>query len=98
VPALVPEDRWRLAIQDAVRFFARWSLKAERLGWTSTDLLGLVPVSANAPPSFSRMSRVDQTGLIWLLQGRRVTSLSETEATIRNLTTGSVTTYRKNLS
>src|SRR5262245_32954371 len=89
-PALVPEDRWRLAIQDAIRFFARWSLKAERLGWSSADLLGLAPVPDNPSPSYNRLARYDGMGLCWLLQGKRVTSLSETEATIRNPKTGSI--------
>ena len=41
------------------------------------------------------MSRYDETGLIWLLQGREVVALTEATASIRNPETGTVTVYRR---
>ena len=93
-PDHVPVERWRMAVTDGGRFLARWGLEAESLGWTAADLFGLAPVPDRPQPSFSRMSRLDQMGLIWLLQGRRVTEMSATAATIRNPRTGVVTVYR----
>jgi hypothetical protein len=46
-------------------------------------------------PSYSRLSRHDCTGLLWLLQGRRVVALTDGTAAIQNPTTGNVLTYRK---
>jgi hypothetical protein len=94
-PALVPADRWRQAVEDGKRFLARWGGQAESLGWTSADLFGLHPVPANPHPSYSRLSRYDATGLIWLLEGREVIALTADTATIRNPATGAITTYRR---
>ena len=57
------------------------------------------PVRAPKPPakphpSYSRLSRYDETGLIWLLQGRPVVALTETTAAIEN-PAGTITTYRR---
>jgi hypothetical protein len=40
-PALVPVERWRLAVEDGRRFLAKWGEQAESLGWDSRDLFGL---------------------------------------------------------
>jgi hypothetical protein len=48
----------------------------------------------HAKPSFSRLSRYDETGLIWLLQGRPVVALTETTAAIQS-STGALTIYRR---
>jgi hypothetical protein len=71
-PDLVPVDRWRAAVQDGQRFLARWGDQAEALGWTARDLFGLDRPPEKPHPSYSRLSRYDETGLIWLLQGREV--------------------------
>jgi hypothetical protein len=68
---------------------------AEALGWTSADLFGLHTPPAKPHPSYNRLSRYDQVGLCWLLQGRRVTAFTESTAAIENPATGSITTYRK---
>jgi hypothetical protein len=94
-PALVPVERWRQCVQDGKRFLAKWGEQAEALGWTSADLFGLHQVPAKPAPSYSRLSRYDCTGLIWLLQGRAVVALTADTATIRNPATGSLTTYRR---
>jgi hypothetical protein len=39
------------------------------------------PLTAGGAP-YSRLSRYDETGLIWLLQGREVAALTETTAMI----------------
>ena len=83
-PDLVPVDRWQQAIADGQHFLARWGEQAEALGWTAKDLFGLHRPPANPHPSYSRLSRYDETGLIWLLEGRPTIALSATEAAIRN--------------
>ena len=50
---------------------------------------------AKPHPSFSRLSRYDLTGLLWLLQSREVVAVTEATATIKNPLTGNVTIYRK---
>ncbi len=93
-PDLVPIDRWQLAVQDGRRFLAQWGEQAQALGWTAKDLFGLQTPGAKPHPSYSRLSRYDETGLIWLLQGRPVVALTETTAAIQN-PTGAITTYRR---
>jgi len=94
-PVHVPEDRWRQCVRDGSRFLARWSEQAQALNWSSADLFGLAPVPANPHPSFSRLSRYDQAGLVWLLQGKEVIALTADTATIRNPAMGGLTTYRR---
>ena len=93
-PDLVPVDRWQAAVEDGRHFLARWAERAEALGWTARDLFGLTPVPGHAEPSFSRLSRYDETGLIWLLQGRPVVALTEATAAIQS-STGALTIYRR---
>jgi hypothetical protein len=93
-PALVPVDRWQRCVEDGWRFLARWGEQTEALGWTARDLFGLQALPAKPHPSYSRLSRYDETGLIWLLQGRPVVALTETTAAIQN-PTGAITTYRR---
>jgi hypothetical protein len=85
---------WQLAIEDGRRFLARWGYQAEALGWTARDLFGLVPVPAKPVASYRRLSRYDQSGLIWLLRGRPVVALTETTAAIEN-PTGAMTQFRR---
>jgi hypothetical protein len=74
------------AISDARRFLAEWGAKAERLGWMGQDLFGL---HLTAP-----LARYDLMGLVWLLRGRPVIALTETEALIRNVS-GSTLRFRR---
>jgi hypothetical protein len=69
---------------------AKWGEQAEALGWTVRDLFGLHKPPEKPHPSYSRLSRYDETGLIWLLQGRPVVAIT----TIKNPI--GVTIYRKN--
>ena len=93
-PDLVPVDRWQLAVQDGRRFLARWGEQAEAFGWTARDLFGLHTSLAKPHPSYTRLRRYDETGLIWLLQGREVVALTEATAAIQNAT-GAITVYRR---
>jgi hypothetical protein len=93
-PELVPVDRWRLAVEDGRRFLARWGEQAEALDWTARDLFGLHMPPAKPHPSYSRLSRYDETGLIWLLRGREVIALAEATAAIQT-PTGATTIYRR---
>jgi hypothetical protein len=93
-PDLVPVDRWRAAVQDGQRFLTRWGDQAEALGWTARDLFGLDRPPEKPHPSYSRLSRYDETGLIWLLQGREVVALTDATAAIQS-STGAITTYRR---
>jgi hypothetical protein len=92
-PELVEPDRWQQAVNDAETFLARWSKQAHVLGWTARELFGLHPVPERPAPTFRRLSRYDSTGLIWLLQGRPVIALTDTEAAIQGAGGGVV--YRK---
>jgi hypothetical protein len=94
-PALVDVSRWQQCVEDGKRFLAKWGEQAEALGWDSRDLFGLHRPPERPHPSYSRLSRYDATGLIWLLQGRRVTALTADTAAIENPATGSITTYRR---
>ena len=93
-PDLVPTERWQQAVADGQRFLARWDKQAHALGWTAKDLFGLYPMSAHAKPSFNRLARYDEIGLIWLLDGREVVVLTDATAAIKNAI-GNVTIYRR---
>jgi hypothetical protein len=45
-------------------------------------------------PTYRRLSRHDETGLIWLLRGRQVLALTESTAAVES-PTGAVTVYRR---
>ena len=91
-PDLVPAERWRQAVEDGRAFLARWADQAEALGWSPRDLFGL-PKPPAPHPSYSRLSRYDETGLVWLLQGREAVALTEATASIKGTCT--ITIYRK---
>ena len=93
-PDWVPAGRWQQCVEDGRAFLAQWGEQAEALGWTSRDLFGLFPVPENPHPSFSRLSRYDHTGLIWLLHGCPVIALTEASAAIQS-PTGTITIYRR---
>ncbi|MGN8119955.1 hypothetical protein [Labrys sp. 22185] len=79
-PTIDPR-RWERAKQDAVEFLADWGEQAAELGWTAQELFGLHPV---AP-----LTRYDAMGLVWLLNGKEVTAITDRTAKI-----GATTYYR----
>jgi hypothetical protein len=74
--------------------FSEYGARRLRLGWTSRDLFGLHQVPDKPAPDYRRLIRYDETGLIWLLQGRPVVALTANIAAIEN-PTGAVTVYYK---
>src|SRR5262249_14223653 len=95
LPALVDIARWRQCVSDGRAFLHRWGEQAEALGWDSRDLFGLHTPPEQPHPSYSRLSRYDATGLIWLLQGRPFVAPTADTAAIENRT-GSIAVFRKN--
>jgi hypothetical protein len=87
--------RWLRRGNQRRRFLSRWGDQIEALGWASRDLFGLHKPPERPHPSYRRLSRYDETGLIWLLGGRRVVALTEGTAAIQNPASGSVTMYRR---
>jgi hypothetical protein len=85
---------WRQAVEDGRRFLAQWGEQAAALGWTARDLFGLHSIPEKPAPNYRRLSRYDETGLIWLLHGMPVKALTATTAAILN-PTGAITTYRR---
>jgi len=85
---------WQQAVEDRRHFLGRWGQQADALGWTTRDLFGLAPAPNKPAPSYRRLSRYDETGLIWLLRGRPVVALTADTAAIQSLA-GIVTVYHK---
>lgn len=93
-PDRIDYGDWQEAIKDGNQFLARWGTQADRLGWTARDLFGLHAVPDNPSQSYCRLSRYDETGLIWLLRGRPVVALTATEAVMR-CPSGATLMYRR---
>ena len=93
-PDLIDEHCHQLALQDGCRFLDEWGEQAHALGWTAQDLFGLPAVPEKPKPNYRRLSRYDQTGLIWLLHGRRVAALTEETAAIESAS-GAISVYRR---
>jgi hypothetical protein len=93
-PAHVDPSDWVQAHEDGRKFLAYWGQQAEALGWTTRELFGLHAVPERPSASYRRLSRYDETGLIWLLRGRPVVALTDTEAVILGRS-GATVTYRK---
>ena len=94
-PAYVDAADWQQAIEDGHRFVAQWGKQAEALGWAPIDLFGLHTPPEKPAPNYRRLSRYDQTGLIWLLRGWRVVELTKDKAVIETAT-GTVSYRRYN--
>jgi hypothetical protein len=93
-PDLIDGRCWQQAVKDGRRFLAQWGDQADALGWTARDVFGLATLPDRPTPNHRRLSRYDQTGLIWLLKGRAVVAITEGTAAIKN-PTGNITVYRK---
>jgi hypothetical protein len=86
-------NRSKQTIADATAFILKWGAQAQAFGWTVPELFGLHPVPEQPTANYSRLSRVDDLGLVWLLRSRPVVALTETTASIQGAT--AVLTYRK---
>jgi hypothetical protein len=76
-PKDIPPARWEQFIDDAGRFLDQgWAVKAKALGWSPLELFG-----CDRPRP---LARTDNTGLIWVLRGRRLLALTAETATIEN--------------
>jgi hypothetical protein len=92
-PDHIEHHRWQQAIADGAHFLAQWSEPAAASGWTERDLFGLAEVPEKPAPNYQRLSRYDLTGLVWLLQGRRVVALTKDTAVIE--TANGTLSYRR---
>jgi hypothetical protein len=87
-PRDVPPRRWRTLIADSRRFFADdpgWGLLALDFGWSPHQLLGANRVKPHA--------RIDQCGLLWLINAARIEELGESHCALV-MATGVRSTYR----
>jgi hypothetical protein len=86
-PADVPLRRWQTFVDDCGRFLDHgWAEKAAALSWGPYDLFGC---DRDQP-----FARIDQAGLLWLLNGCTLIDLSENTATIETKT-GRRQTWRR---
>jgi hypothetical protein len=70
-------------------------LRTGAASWRSArDLFGLHKPPERPRPNYNRLSRYDDTGLVWLLRGRELVALTAATAAIAS-STGSITTYRR---
>ncbi|MGO9399296.1 MAG: hypothetical protein ACLP19_15870, partial [Xanthobacteraceae bacterium] len=95
-PALVEPKRWQQAVEDGRQFLAAWSEQANAFGWTARELFGLHPVPERPAANYSRLSRLDYTGLIWCLRGRPVVAVTATEVAYRCPSGAILKFYRAN--
>jgi hypothetical protein len=72
--------------------YPRWQPRPPVGSLTARELFRLHPVPGQPAANYSRLSRLDDTGLIWLLRGRPV--IAATEAAYR-CPGGAILTYRK---
>jgi hypothetical protein len=78
-PADVPPIRWVRFIDDCAHFLdSGWVTRAIALGWGPLELFGC---DRERP-----LARLDNAGLLWLLNGRKLVALSANAAVIETLT------------
>ncbi len=85
-PASCPAERWQTLREDAYHFLQDHAARAHELGWSAFDLFG---VHRERP-----WVRFDCIGLVPLLNGARVTALSDIEAAIEK-PSGARLTFRR---
>ena len=89
-PADVPPKRWQRFIDDAALFLdGPFCAVASALGWGPFDLFGC--------DRYRPFARIDQAGLLWLLNGDKLVMLADDAATIETAT-GARQTWRRNYS
>jgi hypothetical protein len=94
-PDFVPSARWQQAVEDGRRFVTHWGEQAEALGWSPANLFGLHNPPKKPAPSYRRLSRYDQMGLLWFTLGRPIVELTATEAIIGCHSGASLKFYRR---
>jgi hypothetical protein len=86
-PGDVPPLRWLRFIDDCARFLdCEWAARATALGWGPLDLFGC---DRERP-----LARIDNAGLLWLLNGRKLVALTANAAAIET-PSGGRQTYRR---
>ncbi len=85
-PASCPAEQWKVLREDAYTFLRDHAARAHEVGWTVLDLFGVHPVKP--------WVRFDHMGLVPLLNGDRVTAISEIEAVIEK-PSGARATFRR---
>jgi hypothetical protein len=73
-PGFSPK-RWQQVVNDGGLFLDRWAAAAARLGWSAEDVFGVHPTAPGA--------RYDCMGLVPLIGGGTVVSITTDRATIR---------------
>ena len=86
-PASVRPPRWDRLQLDAAEFIETWATQAAALGWSTYDVFG-----ANRTKP---IERVDQAGLVVLINGRELAVLTDSEAVIGTRTSAGLTYRRK---
>jgi hypothetical protein len=82
-PADVPAHRWIRFITDSELFLDNWGTQADQLGWTALQLFGCCPVKPYA--------RISRSGLLWIINGRRLAALTADAASIITASGGRLT-------
>ena len=85
-PASCPAERWSVLREDAYHFLRDHAAQAHELGWTMLDLFGVHPEKP--------WVRFDNMGLVPVLNGARVTALSDIEAVIEKPSGARMTFHR----
>lgn len=86
-PCDVPPHRWVRFIDDAGRFLdGGWAERAAALGWGPLEVFGC--------NRWAPFARIDQAGLVWLLNGRPLIAMTEAAAVIA-CAAGVHQTYRR---
>ena len=87
-PRDVPRQRWVQFINDCGRFLdSGWAQRAIWLGWAPINLFGC---DRERP-----YAKVDQAGLLWLIEGRSLIALSHDIAVIASPSEGGQRHYRR---
>lgn len=81
------EGRWSRLISDATRFIADWAAQAARLDWSTLEVFG---INRTGPDE-----RFDGRGLVALLNGRKLISITKDEAKVSTLNEGVLTIRRQ---
>jgi hypothetical protein len=90
-PCDVPPKRWLRFIDDCGRFLDDgWATRAAALGWGPVDLFGCDRIKPFA--------RLDQAGLLWLINGRKLIAVTSDTAVISAPRGGSLIFYRRQLA